>query len=1137
MSSGDERSNPSSNSWNEKKKPYLNVRFDAGDGNSNSAESESASKKKRTSATSLFDRVSSTSKALTDLIDSDQKKIKQKERSGHSKPTKKSHPSPPNLNHKDQDESPSEFDDEANADLRTLVERLSHYYEAHHYHHSSSSSPGRKSSSSNPPIVIDKRRAYYLLEAAAGNVDLAVNLYWDDLVASSSSMSVNRNKGGPNSKDTNADGSGIARSRNSQNHASRHYRNRSRSYSKSNSFGDMSNARTKRQRTQSNENSAAAYLASSSRAIRKYSKRQSSTNEGMNLTEEKKPNFQAAKSTDMSGNNNSNASAPNLSSSAKRKAPDDEPSGSSHLFVARNSKLSSNSNRSSSSSKKSSTDSTSKVRINNPTELRSNTNQVPSNHSDKESNAHSYVPRRLNPNIRLPLRGLNPDLFQRPEEGRSEEEKQSGRTSRANSDGSGEAFEFFQKLTQDRSQSAFAPNLNQDSRRVAVRSRENNAAASVGNNSSNSNNNNNNNNVAPPGANRDGENNNQEENEDADANKNSVSISDDEAAATARFCRIFNDLDDENGNEEVGRRCDGLAGEKRHRRRHRSAASLKLSYLKHISRERHRKRMRESAGNHSKEAANNEDDEDIDVHYSPNTCEDTADFSDSDSDSSAASSNRSSNKSSNKSSKGFCSVIWGKRPSPDPNESQVLDLIPKTWMNAFFSLSSSRNGLHIIVDGESQPNQKVQSSHPGGFTAIAALVTALIQAGVSTQGQKVSCNKNQTRFSDLSRFEKARQFHSRLADALTSLLFIAAQASINYKKVVAERRKKKFKKGNKYRLTLNEENDLERVLHRGINLCRVCKWEDNSSGQRRGLVGVSLSSSLTNILDLRSYVLSQMDAFTSRGGFALFLETIVKIHGESRVKRMLRSASGKESLISCDCINKNIPKGKSKFEWLDHLGHECASVELISFLITGQIYSSYEGWDAGDLGIGILGLKNSISIDNRLMHPSKPVWVVRGEKCFSAMWLEDLNDIDYMKERGSAFKLVHWNCWSVGKKNVIKVITSRRPSNVELPSSDVIRDFLQNITHDTEDEHFYPDQYKRWRFDLGKAFSPSDDKNLSKEISETKSEHRLIPYFRLDQKQKLFVDMKYSPNIHMIVWSRWIEATVLLCTTSTPPIV
>lgn len=660
---------------------------------------------------------------------------------------------------------------------------------------------------------------------------------------------------------------------------------------------------------------------------------------------------------------------------------------------------------------------------------------------------------------------------------------------------------------------------------------------------------------------------------EGDHHNNSVSISDDEAAAAfaerGLMVGVDNDDDGSNGRNDNS----SLARKKR--------KLQVMRKIKLLTRKRRRKAARESgnsssssstsgaSANHLKKSSRSrkherDDNKDISMSFkfSPSSDDDSKE----DSEGFDISGDEFSDEegpdiyTSNPS-----TLLWG---TPTVSIDDSLDLenpdsmpIPLSWKNASFSLSSSYTGLQCPVQDISETGQKIQSSTDGGVTGILSLVMALIQSGACVQGSKITVNTTRKRFSDLTKEERHRSFSARLADALTCLLHIAATSAAKHRAIAVAKRQKRIgllpptsskrkrkgkNKSSSTNLSKYEIQMIELEAKRELKLCPVCSWEDESPDNSQPKVGEAISTSSTNIQDLKCYVLSNLFTFMAPGGCALFLETLIRIHGEKRLERMISEVDGNIPLIKCRGPPKLIPKGKNKADWLEWLDCESFSVELVSLLLTGKIHTSYKSdWDTCGLGIGIIGIlsyneKGEVSpmVEKKMMEPVKPVWLVKGENCFSCMWLSDLAEIEYTKQSGSTFMLVHWNCWSAGRKTTLKIITSGRPSTLkEGEDSDkgesdpdagpiITQKEINKICHDPEDEQFYPDKFERWTYHFQNL---DDEKNTGVK--------NFKPYYRLDPREKLLVDFKYAPKINRVIWSRWENARVDQCNAATSPVV
>jgi hypothetical protein len=140
-------------------------------------------------------------------------------------------------------------------------------------------------------------------------------------------------------------------------------------------------------------------------------------------------------------------------------------------------------------------------------------------------------------------------------------------------------------------------------------------------------------------------------------------------------------------------------------------------------------------------------------------------------------------------------------------------------------------------------------------TALLSIVMGLLCTGASVQTKEVTCSSARKPFVELSPTERCREFEMRLADVLSSLLFIAAK-----KRQSNERRLP-------WRLYGKSKDPAEKrkwqKLKGKLRLCPTCSWEvDPTTGEIRLLEGrdadrnIQIATSYTNIEDLRPYVVS-----------------------------------------------------------------------------------------------------------------------------------------------------------------------------------------------------------------------------------------------------------------------------------------
>ena len=447
--------------------------------------------------------------------------------------------------------------------------------------------------------------------------------------------------------------------------------------------------------------------------------------------------------------------------------------------------------------------------------------------------------------------------------------------------------------------------------------------------------------------------------------------------------------------------------------------------------------------------------------------------------------------------------------------------IPRTWMNAGFQMAIAMErggggktkalGLSLrppheedmaffchqtLMHSDTNHKRVPPPYHCRGVTALLSVVTALLYTGASVQNDHVSCysarqpvldlldlvaeNNNKRKEKKEANDDKSlkstaapykREFEARLADALSALLRIAAQASVERKRRALELLEKSKDPADQRKW---------QKLERKLQLVPTCWWStDRGSGEVRLPEGndeddgrtcnIQVTTSLTNVQDLRAYVVGNMKAFTSSGGCALFLETILRIHGKGAVQRMIRRARQKAGLttkttadnkdrtnnqsttmVYCTCdtrhhrrmaedkpyAQKMKAKAKKHQEGVDTSpkGHDCVSIELLSLLLTGSVHSTLQGWSTGPLGVGLL-TDTPGQVSRGLTRPEKPVWILRGPTCYSVVWLDGSHDHADTFSRvdcpGQVSALTHWNCW-YGERHATQLrLTADRSETIE----------------------------------------------------------------------------------------------------------
>ena len=515
--------------------------------------------------------------------------------------------------------------------------------------------------------------------------------------------------------------------------------------------------------------------------------------------------------------------------------------------------------------------------------------------------------------------------------------------------------------------------------------------------------------------------------------------------------------------------------------------------------------------------------------------------------------------------------------------------IPETWLNAGFHMSTCGTGLIIkgprdedlslLQWSQQQIDHRGRSRNPvaplllcHGITALLSIVTAMIHTGASVQGTIVDCTSARKPFAYLSENERTQEFESRLVDALTSLIHVALKGSIDRKKRLLE----KDKASNKCHS--DRDRKKKQMILRKLRLCPTCHWNDDASGEPKVPTGknagklVRLKTSFTSVCDLRSYVLSNMRYFTARGGCALFLETIVTIHGSGSISRMIRKSQHAAGfpkneftrITSCCCHQQHSQTAGSNVsqDVLDTplVANPCMSVELLSLLLTGTVHSKLSGWSTGALGFGLLS-NASDKVGSYLARPEQPVWIVREDNFYSVMYLDrskctDIS-ISNVDKPGNSFFLVKWNGWFGSeiqsgmrvitarqswsppiivktqhpletKKSVLESIVKRRrikafnsvvssdEQDDESHTNTIMKKEMDQIKAHPDDEKYYPGAFKRWRYHVIDPVTLDEAQKLS--VNWT-------PFYKLTVHQQHVVEAKLASNFAQILWTRWPNAS------------
>ncbi|KAL3763085.1 hypothetical protein ACHAW5_010713 [Stephanodiscus triporus] len=532
--------------------------------------------------------------------------------------------------------------------------------------------------------------------------------------------------------------------------------------------------------------------------------------------------------------------------------------------------------------------------------------------------------------------------------------------------------------------------------------------------------------------------------------------------------------------------------------------------------------------------------------------------------------------------------------------------IPISWLRSGFMLSKCGNGLAmsappddewdrthrqssafpILRDGELKGTKSLFPYNCKGVSALLSIVTALLYSGASIRGgTTVACDVDRVPFDDLTLDQRKREFDPRLTDALSSLIFVAAQAGSRCCKKRLQAFDRQWARCRKKRHVSPEEEasyTMRRLLlQRQARVCHVCWWEtDATTGnitmfpEGRNPKDVNLKLSSTNIHDIKSYVKTNLRSFKAPGGCALLLETILRCHGPFATfpQTLLLNCKCSESLNVIETRAKN----KSGSIMTVPEDHDCMTVELLSLLLTGHARSNYLDWSSDMFGIGLLHMNTNgqNKLNTRLLRPIKPIWICLGDLGYSTLFVDvntfigSTNSLDDPGER-SGFRVItsmhEEEPYHLSRQNqpvripnigsdseeegrtVTDSISSRFhlqlkrdaampwtidgnfhsvfPSSRDNPGG--ISPVLKPINDDElQSVTFHPEDEKYYpgQYRRWRFQFSGDNTTLPSRVPTADAEW--IPFYRLHGRQRLIIEMKIAPRICAIVRSRWPLAIV-----------
>lgn len=213
------------------------------------------------------------------------------------------------------------------------------------------------------------------------------------------------------------------------------------------------------------------------------------------------------------------------------------------------------------------------------------------------------------------------------------------------------------------------------------------------------------------------------------------------------------------------------------------------------------------------------------------------------------------------------STLWGSYPrhsSEDSDGSDDADSnaavndrrvnIPISWLRSGFMLSKCGNGLAVLAPSDDEwglthrrrlsncsmlrdgPLKGVRGLFPyncKGVSAMLSIITALLYSGASIQGgSTVACDADRVPFDELPLEQRKREFEPRLVDALSSLIFIAAQAGSRQCEEKLAEYDKQWARCRRRGRALPEEEDIyttkRLALQRRARVCQVYWWETDA---------------------------------------------------------------------------------------------------------------------------------------------------------------------------------------------------------------------------------------------------------------------------------------------------------------------
>jgi hypothetical protein len=214
---------------------------------------------------------------------------------------------------------------------------------------------------------------------------------------------------------------------------------------------------------------------------------------------------------------------------------------------------------------------------------------------------------------------------------------------------------------------------------------------------------------------------------------------------------------------------------------------------------------------------------------------------------------------------------------------------------------------------------------------------------------------------------------------------------------------------------------------------------------------------------------ARVDGFQGPGGLIDLMYSALLTHGVEKVTQEVLKEGGELPLVTraFNC-------------WL-------CTTELLSLLLRGTAWGNVgaftasgqpnQSWEGAVVGILTRSEKDTgIPVANDLQSPKAPVWILHGGDHFTVAWAKAMPPAD----AGTTFQLYHWNGLPPGGPRLAELaVTATKGTRTGAkevpkffkPEAGEVDDVVQA---DPADKKAYPDQYRRWHFEVLLAWDDPD---------------------------------------------------------------